>query len=86
MVTTAVIAIGLGAADITFLDGLDTTEWSIVSQWRAPRIALGSETLYTHAIKGFMGEAGLMPPKGGRMDYSDDDVKAAVDYMVINSQ
>ena len=51
-----------------------------------PRIAQGNETLYTHAVKGFMGEAGLMPPKGGRMDYSDDDVKAAVDYMVNSSQ
>ncbi len=39
--TTVVVAIGLGAADITFLDGLDAAEWSIVSQWRAPRIVLG---------------------------------------------
>ncbi len=38
---TVVVAIGLGAADITFLNGLDATEWSIVSQWRAPRIVLG---------------------------------------------
>ena len=50
----------------------DTAGWE-------PRIAQGTETLYTHAIKGFMGEAGLMPPKGGRMDYSDDDVRAAVE-------
>lgn len=56
-----------------------------VAGWE-PRIAQGTETLHTHAIKGFMGEAGLMPPKGGRMDYSDDDVKAAVDYMVNSSQ
>jgi len=50
------------------------------------RIAQGNDTLYTHAVKGFMGETGLMPPKGGRMDYSDEDVRAAVDYMVVNSQ
>lgn len=49
------------------------------------RIAQGNDTLYDHAINGFMG-AGLMPPKGGRADLSDDDVKAAVDYMVENSQ
>lgn len=52
-----------------------------VAGW-APRITQSVDTLYARAIKGFMGEAGLMPPKGGRMDYSDDDVKAAVDYMV----
>jgi cytochrome c5 len=57
----------------------DSADW-------APRIELGTELLNKHAIEGFMGEAGLMPPKGGRMDYSDDDVKAAVDYMVNNSQ
>jgi len=57
----------------------DSADW-------APRIERGADLLYKHAIEGFMGEAGLMPPKGGRMDYSDDDVKAAVDYMVNNSQ
>ena len=57
----------------------DTAGWN-------DRIAQGNEALYVHAVKGFMGETGLMPPKGGRMDYSDDDVKAAVDYMVRESQ
>ncbi|MBT8447100.1 MAG: cytochrome c5 family protein [Gammaproteobacteria bacterium] len=51
-----------------------------------PRVTKGMDTLYEHAINGFMGEAGLMPPKGGRVDLSDDDVNAAVDYMVQNSQ
>lgn len=52
----------------------------------APRVEKGMETLYEHSIKGFMGENGLMPPKGGRPDFSDDDVKAAVDYMVNNAK
>jgi len=56
-----------------------------VANW-APRISQGTELLYSHAVKGFMGEAGLMPPKGGRMDFSDEDVNAAVDYMVGESQ
>jgi cytochrome c5 len=46
----------------------------------APRVKQGSATLYEHAIKGFQGKAGMMPPKGGAAA-SDDDVKAAVDYM-----
>lgn len=46
------------------------------------RIAQGNEVLYDHAINGFMGKTGMMPPKGGRPDIADDDVKAAVDYMV----
>jgi len=52
----------------------------------APRVEKGMETLYDHAINGFMGSAGLMPPKGGRTDLSDEDVKAAVAYIVENSQ
>lgn len=47
----------------------------------APRIAQGASVLYEHAIKGFQGKAGVMPPKGGSST-SDADVKSAVDYMV----
>ncbi|MGH8472424.1 MAG: c-type cytochrome [Gammaproteobacteria bacterium] len=52
----------------------------------ADRIAQGEGTLADHAIKGFQGKAGMMPPKGGRTDLSDEDVKAAVSYMVGASQ
>jgi cytochrome c5 len=48
----------------------------------APRIAEGKATLYEHALHGFTGSAGVMPPKGGRTDVPDDVVKQAVDYMV----
>ncbi len=47
----------------------------------APRIKQGSATLHDHALKGFQGKSGMMPPKGGSTA-PDDDVKAAVDYMV----
>lgn len=49
--------------------------------WTA-RIAKGIDTLYSNSINGYQGEAGVMPPKGGRLDLSDDEVKAAVDHMV----
>ena len=49
--------------------------------WSA-RIAQGMEAMLANAIKG----KGGMPPKGGRMDLSDDAVKAAVEYMVEQSQ
>ena len=48
-----------------------------------PRVAQGNAVLYEHAIKGFQGKAGVMPPKGGAA-VSDADVKAAVDYMVAS--
>jgi cytochrome c5 len=51
----------------------------------APRIAKGTPVLDEHAIKGFK-DKGVMPPKGGRATLSDDDVKAAVAYMVEKSQ
>jgi cytochrome c5 len=50
------------------------------ANWAA-RIAQGNAVLYEHAIKGFQGKAGVMPPKGGSTA-PDADVKAAVDYMV----
>ena len=51
----------------------------------AARIGQGNATLYEHAIKGFQGKAGVMPPKGGSTA-PDADVKAAVDYMVLASK
>lgn len=48
----------------------------------APRIAKGMDTLHKHSIEGFQGEAGFMPPKGGRVDLSDQSILNAVDYMV----
>lgn len=47
-----------------------------------PRIAQGNDVLYEHAIKGYKGDKGMMPAKGGNPAMSDDDVKAAVDYMI----
>jgi cytochrome c5 len=49
--------------------------------WEA-RIAKGNEVLHTSAIKGIQSTTGVMPPKGGNFSLSDDEVKAAVDYMV----
>jgi cytochrome c5 len=48
----------------------------------APRIAQGDAMLLDHALKGFNG----MPPKGGRMDLSDETIAAIVDYMVAESK
>ena len=47
----------------------------------APRLAQGTAVLYQHAIAGFQGKAGVMPPKGGSTA-PDAEVKAAVDYML----
>ncbi|TJY56230.1 cytochrome c5 family protein [Sinimarinibacterium sp. CAU 1509] len=51
------------------------------ADWTA-RIAQGKPTLYDHAIKGFQGAKGVMPPKGANPALTDDEIKAAVDYMV----
>ncbi len=49
--------------------------------WSA-RIAQGAATLYKHSIEGFKG----MPAKGGQSALSDDEVKAAVDYLVAKAK
>lgn len=51
-----------------------------------PRIAQGMDVLYLHSIEGFTGQKGMMPAKGGNPSLSDEDTKAAVDYMVELSQ
>jgi cytochrome c5 len=48
-----------------------------------PRLRKSRETLYEHALKGFHGPMGTeMPPRGGNAKLTDDQVRAAVDYMV----
>jgi len=49
--------------------------------WK-PRLAQGLATLYEHAVKGIR----AMPPKGGNASLSDDEVRAAVDYMAGQSK
>lgn len=54
--------------------------------WTA-RIAQGTEKLYEHAINGLTGASGMaMPPKGGNPTLTDEQIHAAVDYMVTSSQ
>jgi cytochrome c5 len=45
-----------------------------------PRLAQGKEVLYQHALEGFAGAKGMMPPRGGST-MSDAEVKAVVDFM-----
>lgn len=54
-------------------------------EWSA-RIAQGMPTLYAHAIGGFKGAKGMMPAKGANPALRDEEVKAAVDYMVNKSR
>lgn len=64
---------GTGAAGAPKLG--DTAAW-------APRISAGEETLLDAALNG----KGAMPPKGGNMSLSEEQIKAVVDYMVENSK
>lgn len=66
-----------GAAGSPKLD--DKANW-------APRIAQGMDVLVKHAIEGFKGSVGFMPPKGGFATLTDDEVKAAVAYMVSQAK
>ena len=52
----------------------------------APRIAKGTAVLHDHALHGFTGDHGTMPAKGGRVDLSDEEVMAAVDYMASQAK
>lgn len=66
---------GIGGAPATG----DAAAWG-------PRIAQGNDVLYEHALAGFQGSAGFMPPKGGRVDLSDGEINAAVDYLIEQVQ
>lgn len=65
---------GVGGAPVVG----DTAAW-------ASRIAQGQDVLSEHVINGYTGTAGYMPPKGGRVDLSDEEIIAAMQYMVSES-
>ena len=52
--------------------------------WSA-RISQGIEVLNEHALNGYTGSSGFMPAKGGQIGLSDEEVMAAVQYMVDES-
>ena len=56
---------------------LDAAHW-------ATRLAQGKDVLHKHAIEGFTGSAGVMPPKGGNPALTDAQVIATVDWMLAN--
>ena len=50
------------------------------------RIAQGNDVLLKHVLEGFQGKVGYMPPKGGFMQLSNNEVEQAVDYLLEQSQ
>lgn len=64
---------GTGAAGAPMIT--DKAAWE-------PRLAKGLDTLVNHAIHGF----NAMPPKGGAMQLSDDEIRAVVEYMTQQVQ
>lgn len=49
------------------------------------RLLQGNEALYDHAINGYHGSRGYMPPRGSNTKLSDDEVRTAVNYMVMQA-
>jgi len=48
----------------------------------APRLAQGREVINEHVLLGYTGGQGYMPPKGGRIDLSDEEILAGLEYML----
>ena len=63
------------------MDLLKAPIFADVDAW-APRLAKGIDTLYSSTVNGI----GMMPAKGTCMNCSDEELEAAVDYMVAEAQ
>ena len=55
----------------------------VAADWAA-RIPQGVDVLHQHAIEGYTGATGVMPPKGGNPALTDEQVIATVDWMLDN--
>ena len=53
----------------------DSTAWET-------RMEQGIGTLTKRAVEGYVGNSGIMPAKGGRLDLTDQEVESAVVYML----
>ena len=49
------------------------------------RLAQDKEILYDRAINGYRGKKGNMPSRGSNVRLSENEVKAAVDYMIAHA-
>ncbi|MGU9956402.1 MAG: c-type cytochrome [Arenicellales bacterium WSBS_2016_MAG_OTU3] len=100
-IIAAAIAALFATTSIAFADGKKTYETSCIAchgtgvtgapklgdaeQW-VSRIEQGMDVLTEHAIKGYQGKKGYMPAKGGNPTIPDENIKAAIEYMVSQSQ
>jgi cytochrome c5 len=75
-VVYANLCAGCHATGVGGAPGLARAEWE-------SRLAQGRQALYRHAIDGYEGE-GIMPARGGHDALSDEQVEAAVDWMLAN--
>ena len=50
-----------------------------------PRISQGADSLNAHAINGYQGKSGVMPAKGGNPALTEEQVKAAVSWMIAQA-
>lgn len=53
--------------------------------WK-PRIAQGEAVMIQHAIAGYKGDTGYMPPKGGAMNLSEAEISQAVKFMAAKAR
>lgn len=51
----------------------------------AERIEQGIDVLFAHARDGFTGNTGTMPARGGKPRLSDDELEAAIRFMIFHS-
>lgn len=52
----------------------------------ATRSKQGMDVLVKHAVEGFKGNKGMMPPKGGNSALSSAEIKSAIQHMLDSSK
>ncbi len=94
MILAGTVAVLILSGNVTAADGKDVFDKTCAGchkfmkpkmgdkvAW-APRIALGVDTLTASVMTGKK----PMPPKGGNADATEDDIRAAVEYIVSQNK